>query len=377
MVLFAFLSTHRPTEVAADEEPILIASTGRPPSTASGASAGNPNNGTSAPALPKGEVTKATKAPEPPKSEKVKSEKGKSDKGKGGGTPKKKAKPSKPKEEDKSKTPPSPSDANPPQVASNQPTTDNAAIPDKAAKPDNAAKPQEGDKSKELALNTAPKKDVEPKPVPTAEGPTFPGLGPWVDPTQSASSRNQGGAIIVTVPAGIHILSPELNHRDAPMSVMEVSGDFEVRVTVGGGIKPGSKPLKDLPIAFQGAGIVLWENADNFMRLERSAAASPNQPLLNQLLIETCRNGRTAGKPVYKEISDKPVILKLTRKGDDMDYSYSPDGKTWISVKKSAIAVFSEKVYLGIVASNLSPKPFNARFENFTIDQSAAKPKKP
>jgi regulation of enolase protein 1 (concanavalin A-like superfamily) len=186
--------------------------------------------------------------------------------------------------------------------------------------------------------------------------------------------RREEGAVIAAVPAGIHILSPELKHKDAPMSLAEVTGDFEIQVRVAGGIRPGSSPLKDVPvpIAFQGAGLLVWQDPDNYLRFERAAMSGPSQPLTQKVIVEVCRDGKPSGH-VYKDTSDRPVFLRLTRRGDDLECAYSPDGKTWLSVKKSEIALFPSKVRVGILASNLSPKPFNPRFDAFTLDQSGGK----
>ncbi|MDR3633995.1 MAG: DUF1349 domain-containing protein [Isosphaeraceae bacterium] len=225
-----------------------------------------------------------------------------------------------------------------------------------------------------VAANVTATKPVEPSAAVSVEGPTFNGLSAWIDPERAVKSRRDADAIIVAIPAGIHILSPELKHKDAPMSLAEVTGDFEMQVRVAGGIRPGSNPLPDVPvpIAFQGAGLLLWQDADNYLRLERAAMSGPNQPLTQKVVVEVCREGRPGGY-VYKDTSDRPVYLRATRRGDDLECAYSPDGKTWITIKKSGIALFPDKLRVGIGASNLSPKTFSPRFEDFTLERPGGK----
>ena len=99
-----------------------------------------------------------------------------------------------------------------------------------------------------VALNSTTPKVAGPTAIPVLEGPTFAGLSPWLDPSQSAKPKRDGDAIVLAVPAGIHILSPEMKHKDAPMSLTEVSGDFEVQVRFRRHPARFLKPLPDVPL---------------------------------------------------------------------------------------------------------------------------------
>jgi len=292
--------------------------------------------------------------------------------------------PAKPPEVKKTVAAPKPAEPPPPEKVSPPPTPPPVAKEEAAPAPPKAkgattlakgrkAPPSPPTDATAVALNTVAK-PAEPASVASVEGPTFPGLSPWLDPERSSRPAREDEAIVLAVPAGIHILSPELKHKDSPRSLTEVTGDFEVRVRVGGKIRPGSEPLPKVPvpIAFQGAGLLLWHDEDNYLRFERAAMSGPKQPLSQKVMVEVCHEGKP-GNFVYKDTPDRPVILRMTRKGDDLECAYSPDGKTWIVIKKSSIALFPDKVQVGIAASNLSPKPFAARFEAFTLERGAGK----
>ena len=82
----------------------------------------------------------------------------------------------------------------------------------------------------------------------------------------------------------IHTLAPfvvtRINKKkplhNAPMALTEVEGDLVAMVEVTGEMKPGSTMPKDrqgnnIPFTFQGAGLLLYQDKDNFVRLERTA----------------------------------------------------------------------------------------------------------
>ena len=68
---------------------------------------------------------------------------------------------------------------------------------------------------------------------------------------------------------------------------------------------------------------MIWQDNDNYLRFERSATCGPDQPLLQKLLVESCREGRPGGF-IDKNTSDRPLYLRITRRGDDLDSAYSP-----------------------------------------------------
>jgi len=93
---------------------------------------------------------------------------------------------------------------------------------------------------------------------------------------------------------------------------------------------------------------------------------------VQQIRVETCRNGKVgvSKQPPVSLRTDGPVTLRLERKGDQFDFTYSSDGRTWLPVRKSAINL-SPRVEVGISASNISTKTFKARFEEFDLERAS------
>ncbi len=88
--------------------------------------------------------------------------------------------------------------------------------------------------------------------------------------------------------------------HSAPMCVIEADGDFAALVQITGEIGLGSTVPKDrqdnnMPSTLQGAGLLSYQDKDNFVRLERTAgvAAETLEPI-HKVLLEVVR----CGKPV-------------------------------------------------------------------------------
>ena len=87
----------------------------------------------------------------------------------------------------------------------------------------------------------------------------------------------------ITLPSKLYSLSPKIVKQkkplhNAPRTMAEVDGDFLAYVKVDGEIDPGLDAPTDsrgqrLPFPFQGAGLLLYQDKDNFVRLERACTA--------------------------------------------------------------------------------------------------------
>ena len=80
--------------------------------------------------------------------------------------------------------------------------------------------------------------------------------------------------LTISVPGKLHVLSPELNIKNSPMVLIDVEGDFVAQVKVAGEVMPGRTPVEKMPFAFHGAGLLLWKDKDNYVRLERAGAGA-------------------------------------------------------------------------------------------------------
>ena len=160
----------------------------------------------------------------------------------------------------------------------------------------------------------------------SAERSTITMLGPLVDPEKDCTlvKNEDEMKITIKVPGGkIRTLAPMIHQRfnkkkplhNAPMAMIDVEGDFIALVDVTGDIQAGAKLPKDrqgndLVFTFQGAGLLLYQDKDNFIRLERTAGVSIDdlQPI-HKVLFEVVKEGKQVGNHVYPPVPEGRSIL--------------------------------------------------------------------
>ncbi|MBS0207997.1 MAG: protein kinase [Planctomycetes bacterium] len=195
-----------------------------------------------------------------------------------------------------------------------------------------------------------------------------------VEQLTSRSATDQAvGRLRIRVPAGNHDLSP-FRGLTAPRLLTKVSGDFTVQVKVTGDFKPGLKTMgKGHP--FQAAGILIWQDNDNFLRVERNAWRQGDSFWCYPPLIEYWRDHEYAGMNVpavsAQFFTGESTWLKAVRGGSQIMVSVSHDGEKWNDVRSFAVELAAE-VRVGVAALNTSDEPFVADFEDLTITRDGA-----
>lgn len=203
-------------------------------------------------------------------------------------------------------------------------------------------------------------------------------LGPLQDPDKDCKLAFEGPKIKITVPGKLHTLAPQIVDKknkaikNAPMTLAKVDGDFLIHVRVTGDMRPGASQLKhpktgkDIGLTFQGAGIVLWQDQDNYIRLERTCGTAGGPTLVTRLLVEVVQGGREAGRPYYIDVPEGAMALMMVRKGGATRCLFSNDGKRWAMLREIA-ADFPAKIQVGLLAVNISKNPYTAQFEDFAL----------
>jgi hypothetical protein len=212
-------------------------------------------------------------------------------------------------------------------------------------------------------------------------------LGPLIDPSKDCrlDKDEDNFKLKIEVPGKLHTLSPEIVTRankplhNAPMSLADVNGDFIAIVEIIGEIAPGSEPPKDravrgIPFTYQSAGLVLYQDRNNFLRLERAASViGPTLTPVHRLVVEAVKDGKQAMRPIYLDVPEGDTILGIERIKGRVRCVYQPSsGKGLISLPPVALDL-SVKVKVGISASNVSIKPFTASFANFVLINDVTK----
>ena len=255
-----------------------------------------------------------------------------------------------------------------------------------------AADSEKDPKSKE----NRPKKDEPPKPapeapnttvamrtstpkpaalIPVAEGPKPEAWGVLLGFPGDCKFELEGQGLKIDIPGKLHILSPDPKMNRAPRLLTDAGGDFTAQVQIVGKIAPGKDPLDipiqgeppkekakipRLPFTFQGAGLLLFQDEKNFMRLERTSSFDLMLGKgFHQVLFEVYRDGMSPGPLVLKARETEAMTLKIEKKGSMLKCSYSPDnGTTWLDVKRMENVTLPKSIKIGVSASNASTKPF-------------------
>jgi regulation of enolase protein 1 (concanavalin A-like superfamily) len=209
---------------------------------------------------------------------------------------------------------------------------------------------------------------------------SFARLGPLVDPDKDCTLTKdpRTRTFKIAIPTKLHSLSPILTRQGAPIHnaprmLCDVDGDFLISARVTGNMDPGSDPPNDprgrrLPYCYAGAGLIVYQDAKNFLRLER-ACSSAGANKVRELLIEGVLNGKRLDPPIELPLRgdpSAPIDLILVRSQNTVRCLFSPDGRTLLAFRELTLN-FPARVQVGLSASNISKKPFAAEFEDFVI----------
>jgi len=203
-------------------------------------------------------------------------------------------------------------------------------------------------------------------------------LGPLNDPDKDCTLARDDKSLKITIPGKLHTLSPQILNKkkqatkNAPMVLAPVQGDFIAHVRVVGPMRPGTDSVphpgtgKALPITFNGAGLVLWQDKDNYIRLERTCGTAGGPTLVYRLLVEVCKDGKESGRPYYIDMDEGPMSVAMFRKDGQIRCLFGNDGKQWAVLQEIA-ADFPDKIQIGLLGVNISKKSFTAQFEDFVL----------
>jgi S1-C subfamily serine protease len=209
-------------------------------------------------------------------------------------------------------------------------------------------------------------------------------LGPLIDPEKDChlEKNDETYKIKIEIPGKIHTLAPyvvsRLNKKkplhNAPRTLAEVEGDFVALVEVTGEISAGSKLPKDrqnntLPFTFQGAGLLLYQDKDNFVRLERTAGVGlESLQTVHKALIEIVKDGKQLELTnFYWPVPEGNTLLIMIRRKGKVRFQFRSSSSPATYTSPEFELDLPKKVQVGLSAANISAKPFTATFENFSI----------
>jgi serine/threonine protein kinase/regulation of enolase protein 1 (concanavalin A-like superfamily) len=192
---------------------------------------------------------------------------------------------------------------------------------------------------------------------------------PWgvlVDPDGDCRLSLDEGRLTasIEVPGKPHVLSAELRKLNAPRTLRPVSGDFQVHAHVSGTEQvAGRATTKEYP-AYHGAGILLWQDPGNYVRLEIATDIHRGKP--RHYANFEYRQGARLVSSNGQSSESGSAYLRLERKGDQITASFGPDGVRWVSFPGLTVTLEPD-IEIGLVVINTSTKPLVARFEEYQV----------
>ena len=171
----------------------------------------------------------------------------------------------------------------------------------------------------------------------------------------------------IIVPGNTHILSAEIGRVNAPRILRDIKGDFDLSVRVAGTSHPGGKATTTVYPPYHGAGLLIWQDQENYVRLEIASDIQHGKarPYVN---FEHRKAGALAISSGIKN-GDGSKHLRLRRRGAEIYAAFGPDGVRWTSFPPLT-ARLNDRLNVGVVAINSSTKPFTAEFEGFNVLES-------
>jgi regulation of enolase protein 1 (concanavalin A-like superfamily) len=207
---------------------------------------------------------------------------------------------------------------------------------------------------------------------PTEKPANFRGWGTLTDPDKDCTVKEDAGKLTISVPGGTHDLNQAIGGMKAPRILQDVAGDFTAQVKISGDFAPGDKAGDPRTLPFNSAGLLIWQDEKNYLRLERNIwwVAQAEKTACYPPLIEYYKEGQYQDTNPMGTLDEffqgRSTWLRLERRGQKVTASYSHDGKDW-TVAKEITVELPKKIQIGVAAVNTSAKPFKAEFEDLKL----------
>ena len=132
-----------------------------------------------------------------------------------------------------------------------------------------------------------------------------------------------------------------------------------------GNLKPEGPSPNPNYLPFVGAGLLLWNDEGNYIRLERAAIVRNGQ-LVPYILFQERKNRLRVPPDPGMPAPNGKCLLRLERKGDQVSASVSANGTEWRAFPPRTV-LFPAKLKLGVAAITSSTQPFTVTLSNFRV----------
>ena len=140
-------------------------------------------------------------------------------------------------------------------------------------------------------------------------------------------------------------------------------------VKVAGAFKPSAKSTNPKAVPYIGAGIVVWQDSDNYIFLGRAAINRANK--ISEFAAFEEREWGTRGALNNRGIEPGGVFLRVERRNNRILGFTSKDGKTWARLEPMETG-YPATLKVGLYAINGCTDPITVQFEDFDFTQKKA-----
>jgi regulation of enolase protein 1 (concanavalin A-like superfamily) len=197
-------------------------------------------------------------------------------------------------------------------------------------------------------------------------------LGDWgiaINPDNDCKIDDKGKALEISIPNTHHDLNADNDKLNAPRVVREVTGDFSITVRVTGSFSPGAKSTNPKAVPYIGAGIVVWQDSNNYVFLGRAAINRKNK--VSEFAAFEEREWGTRGAVNNHGIDPGDVYLRLERRNNRLLGYTSKDGRTWARLDPME-PTYPATLKVGLYAINGCTDPVKVRFDNYSFTEGKA-----
>jgi S1-C subfamily serine protease len=204
-------------------------------------------------------------------------------------------------------------------------------------------------------------------------------LAQWsceVNKANGINMKHQPGLTTISLPGdAAKTISTRHGIYNGPCALVQVVGDFEASVEVLDSFDPGSEGVilpngKEFKTSFQSTGILVWQDENNYLRLERCKGSDGGGlGMLNQVWVEIYKKGKQAvSQPI--DIHELPIALRVIRTGGSVRLLYAqllPTRQVAFTMFNELAVDFDKEVFVGLAAANFSKRPFEAKLKGFSL----------
>ena len=202
-------------------------------------------------------------------------------------------------------------------------------------------------------------------PVVQAQERPVEGWGVATDPDNDCKIKAQKGRLTMNLPGTAHDFAAELKRWNAPRVLSKVEGDFHLEVKVAGGFNPTADSSIPGRRGYNGGGLLVVKDADNYVSLHRGAVNLDGR-VRHYANFELRKNGEMDISLYEVELEDKDTYLRLERRGDKVYGLATHDRVTWKNYDPIEVD-FPAPLLVGVVGINSSKEPFACAFSELGL----------